>query len=267
MAEVEHDGATREGGTARRGIRPLVAGNWKMNGLKAALDEAIAVRDGIVASPVAADVMICPPATLLMVLAEVTKDGPLQLGGQDCHVAAAGAHTGDVSAEMLKDAGAMAVIVGHSERRADHGEDDRVIRAKAEAAHRAGLTAIVCVGETAGERRAGLTLTVVTRQLAQALPDAATAANTVVAYEPVWAIGTGLTASPEDVAEVHGEIRRALGRRFGGEGDRMRILYGGSVKPQNARELLAVADVDGALVGGASLKAADFLGIVAAYRD
>lgn len=246
-------------------IQPLVAGNWKMNGLKAALEEAVAIRDGVAADPAPADVMICPPATLIMVLAEVLGEGPVQLGGQDCHAAAAGAHTGDTSAEMLRDAGAVAVIVGHSERRTDHGETDREIRAKATAAHRAGLAAIVCVGETAGERAAGLTLTVVRRQLAAALPDAATAANTIVAYEPVWAIGTGLTPTPADVAEVHAAIRAALEARFGGEGARMRILYGGSVKPQNARELMAVANVNGALVGGASLKAADFLGIVGAY--
>jgi triosephosphate isomerase len=249
-----------------RAIRPLVAGNWKMNGLKEALAEAVGVSDGLVGQPAAADVMICPPSTLLMVMAEVLKSGPVQLGGQDCHTAASGAHTGDVSAEMLKDAGGVAVIVGHSERRTDHGEGDKTIRAKALAAHRAGLMAIVCVGETAGERAAGLTLAVVGRQVAAALPDGATAANTVVAYEPVWAIGTGLTPTPKDVAEVHAAIRQALGARFGSEGARMRILYGGSVKPQNARELMAVANVDGALVGGASLKAADFLGIVAAYR-
>ncbi len=251
-------------------IRPLVAGNWKMNGLKASIAEALAVRDGVAERRPAADVMICPPATLVMVLAEVARGetaagGVLQLGGQDCHVAASGANTGDVSAEMLKDAGATAVIVGHSERRTDHGESDAVIRRKAEAAHRAGLVAIVCIGETAGERAAGLTLTVVARQLRGALPDGATAANTVVAYEPVWAIGTGLTPTAADVAEVHAAIRAALVGRYAAEGAAMRILYGGSVKPQNARELMAVENVDGALVGGASLKAQDFLGIVAAY--
>ncbi len=262
MTEAKKPAATVNAGA---GIRPLVAGNWKMNGLQAALGEAIAVRDAILASPPKADVMLCPPATLTMVLAEIAKGGLLQLGGQDCHSNASGAHTGDVSAEMLRDAGATAVIVGHSERRTDHGECDRDIRAKASAAHRAGLVAIVCVGETAGERAAGLTLQVVARQLAGAVPDEATAASTVVAYEPVWAIGTGLTPTLADVAEVHGAIRKALAARFGGEGERMRILYGGSVKPQNARELMAVPNVDGALVGGASLKASDFLGIIAAY--
>ena len=247
-------------------IRPLVAGNWKMHGLKAALQEALAVKEKISGDAgVPADVMICPPATLLMVLGELGAGSRLLLGGQDCHTGVSGAHTGDVSPEMLKDAGATAVIVGHSERRADHGETDAVVRAKASAAYRAGLVAIVCIGETAGQRAAGLTLDVVKRQLEKSLPDAATAANTVIAYEPVWAIGTGLTATPGDVAEVHAVIRAALVARFGAEGAAMRILYGGSVKPDNAAELMAVANVNGALVGGASLKANDFLRIVQAY--
>jgi triosephosphate isomerase len=212
-----------------------------------------------------ADVLICPPATLVMVMAEILKDGPVAIGAQDCHAAASGAHTGDLSAEILADAGARAVIVGHSERRADHGETDMTVRAKQAAAHRAGLVAIVCVGETAGQRQAGQTLDVVKRQLERSLGEASTASNTVVAYEPVWAIGTGLTPTVADVAEVHGAIRERLVARFADEGRMLRILYGGSVKPQNARELLAVANVDGALVGGASLKAADFLGILAAY--
>ncbi|KAB2937677.1 MAG: triose-phosphate isomerase [Hyphomicrobium sp.] len=248
-------------------VRPLVAGNWKMNGLAAQLAEAQAVRDALGESSVAAEVMICPPATLLAQTAWAVKGSSILLGGQDCHTEAAGAYTGDVSAEMLADAGARAVIVGHSERRAVHGELDRQVRAKAEAAHRAGLTAIVCVGETAGERSAGLTEDVVRRQLAGSLPDAAMAANTVVAYEPVWAIGTGLTPTAADVARVHAAIRQALIARFAGEGAGMRILYGGSVKPTNARELLAIENVNGALVGGASLKASDFLGIVAAYGN
>lgn len=246
-------------------IRPLVAGNWKMNGLTAALDQARKVRDKLgQATYGAADAMICPPATLVALLAKEVSGSRLQVGGQDCHVAVSGAHTGDVSAEMLKDAGATAVIVGHSERRADHGENDSEVRRKAEAAHRAGLTAIVCLGETAGQRRAGLTLDVVGRQLAGSVPDKATAADTVIAYEPVWAIGTGLNAKASDVAEVHAFVRKALSARFGSEGDAMRILYGGSVKPDNARELMAVANVNGALVGGASLKADDFLAIIAA---
>ncbi|MTD93370.1 triose-phosphate isomerase [Hyphomicrobium sp. xq] len=246
-------------------VRPLVAGNWKMNGLAAQLAEAQAVRDAIAKAAPKADVMLCPPATLLAQMAWTVKGSNVLLGGQDCHAEAAGAFTGDISAEMLADAGARAVIVGHSERRALHGELDRQVRAKAAAAHRAGLAAIVCVGETAGERAAGLTEEVVRRQLAGSLPDAATAANTVVAYEPVWAIGTGLTPTVADVARVHAAIRAALTDRFGGEGRGMRILYGGSVKPSNAKELLAINDVNGALVGGASLKAADFLGILAFY--
>jgi len=248
-------------------LRALIAGNWKMNGLKAQLAEAQSVRDGLAAASYAAEVMICPPATLLAPMASMLDGAPVLLGGQDCHTDAAGAFTGDIAAEMLKDAGASGVIVGHSERRAMHGELDRTVRAKARAAHRAGLTAIVCVGETAGEREAGLTEQVVRRQLAGSLPDGACAGNTVIAYEPVWAIGTGLTPTTADVARVHAAIREALTARFGHGGADMRILYGGSVKPSNAAELLAVANVDGALVGGASLEASDFLGIIAAYRS
>jgi triosephosphate isomerase (TIM) len=247
-------------------IRPLVAGNWKMNGLAAALTEAEAMAKGLAAAPDNSDVLLCPPATLVARLAGAVRGSRIGVGGQDCHAKAVGAHTGDISAEMLKDAGATAVIVGHSERRADHGEDDAVVKAKCEAAHRAGLTAIVCVGETAADRQGGRTLTVVGGQLAGSLPDACRAADTIVAYEPVWAIGTGLTPTAGDVAEVHAAIRAALAQRYGAEGQRMRILYGGSVKASNARELMAVANVNGALVGGASLKADDFLGIIAAYE-
>ncbi|MDQ8700747.1 triose-phosphate isomerase [Hyphomicrobium sp. LHD-15] len=247
-------------------IRPLVAGNWKMNGLSAALGESAEVRDALPAlGKSAPDVMICPPATLVAQLAAASKGSALAVGGQDCHAAASGAHTGDISAEMLKDAGATAVIVGHSERRADHGELDRIVKAKAAAAHRAGLTAIVCIGETKGERLADLTLNVVNRQLAASLPDTATAHNTVVAYEPIWAIGTGLTPEAKDVAEIHAAIRKNLESRFGPAGKGIRILYGGSVKPTNARELLSLPNVNGALVGGASLKAVDFLAIIRAY--
>ena len=211
--------------------------------------------------------MICPPATLVAALAKEAAGSRLLVGGQDCHAAASGAHTGDISAEMLKDAGATAVIVGHSERRADHGEGDREVRPKALAAHRAGLAAIVCVGETAGERRAGLTLDVVGRQLAGSLPDKATARDTIVAYEPVWAIGTGLTADSRPTwPRCTASCAARCSERFGAEGAAMRILYGGSVKPDNARELMAVANVNGALVGGASLKADDFLAIIAACR-
>ena len=244
--------------------RPLVAGNWKMNGLAASqgeLDKIIAGGSGL-----ACDLMICPPATLIARFAAAAKGSALAIGGQDCHAQASGAHTGDIAAEMLADAGACAVIVGHSERRADHHETDDQVRAKALAAWRAGLLAIVCVGETREQREAGKTLDVVGSQLAGSLPDGAKAANLVVAYEPVWAIGTGLTPTPADVAEVHGFIRQRLAARFAGEGAGIRILYGGSVKPGNAQELLSIADVNGALVGGASLKAVDFLGIAAVYR-
>jgi triosephosphate isomerase (TIM) len=250
-----------------RQIRPLVAGNWKMNGLQAALGEARKVASAIQSGPAAAsvDAMLCPPATLVAAMAAAAKDTRLLIGGQDCHAQVSGANTGDISAEMLADAGAKAVIVGHSERRMDHGEMDRDVKAKAAAAHRAGLIAIICIGETAGERAIGHTLTVVGRQLAGSLPSGATAANTVIAYEPVWAIGTGLTPTVEDVAAVHASIRAHLSKLAGDHGAGMRILYGGSVKPSNAKELMGVANVDGALVGGASLKADDFCGIIAAY--
>jgi triosephosphate isomerase len=197
--------------------------------------------------------------------AEILSRTPVRLGGQDCHAKQSGAHTGDISAEMLKDAGASHVIVGHSERRTDHGESDAQVHAKAEAAWRAGLIAIVCVGETQAERQAGAALDVLSRQIEGSVAQGATPANTVIAYEPVWAIGTGLTPTAADVAEAHLHIRGQLGERLGAGAARMRILYGGSVKPSNAAELLAVANVDGALVGGASLKAADFLGIAEAY--
>ncbi len=250
-------------------VKPMVVGNWKMNGLKAALSEALAVDEALAeaGATVGSEVMICPPATLVMVMSELSGKGGMTVGGQDCHTAETGAHTGDVSAEMLADAGATAVILGHSERRADHGETDQLVRQKVVAAHRAGLVAIVCVGETIGQRNAALTLDVVSRQLAGSLPDEATAANTVIAYEPVWAIGTGLTPQVTDVAEVHAMIRSRLRERFGEDGEGMRILYGGSVKPSNAAELMGVDHVNGALVGGASLKAKDFLGIVDVYRQ
>ncbi|MGD9803918.1 MAG: triose-phosphate isomerase [Hyphomicrobiaceae bacterium] len=248
-------------------IRPLVAGNWKMNGLMAALDEVGKLQAGLNerSGRVGADVMLCPPATLISAMASKASGSSVAVGGQDCHAKASGAHTGDIAAEMLRDAGATAVIVGHSERRADHGEDDATVRAKAEAAYRAGLIAIVCVGETAEQRKAGQTLSVVGAQLAGSLSDTARAATTVVAYEPVWAIGSGLTPTAADVAEVHAMMRETLAKRFGDDGASMRLLYGGSVKGSNARELMAVANVNGALVGGASLKADDFLGIIDAY--
>lgn len=243
--------------------RPLVAGNWKMNGLKAGLAEAKTIIAKLAEPGFApgADAMICPPATLITELAALAKGTRLQTGGQDCHTAASGAHTGDISAQMLADAGACAVIVGHSERRADHAESSALVRKKAEAALGAGLIPIICIGETAGERQAGLTLQVVRRQLEDSLPKGSTPANTVIAYEPVWAIGTGLTPTAADIAEVHAAIRASLLKHLGEGATALRLLYGGSVKASNARELMSVANVDGALVGGASLKAADFLGI------
>jgi triosephosphate isomerase len=242
-------------------IRPLIAGNWKMNGLKSSTAEFEAMLAGAPALAAKADLLVCPPATLIADFADKARGSKLVVGAQDCHPKASGAHTGDLSAEMLADAGARAIIVGHSERRADHGESDALVRQKAEAAWRAGVTAIVCIGETRGQRDAGQTLHICGGQLAGSLPDKATAANLVVAYEPVWAIGTGLTPTAKDVEEVHRFIRGVLSDRFGGEGGKIRILYGGSVKPSNAAELMGVANVNGALVGGASLKAVDFLAI------
>ncbi|MBI4183827.1 MAG: triose-phosphate isomerase [Proteobacteria bacterium] len=242
--------------------RALIAGNWKMNGLRApalALARALAagVAGGRAARP---ELVVCPPATVIAAVAEALAGTRIAVGGQDCHVGASGAHTGDLSAEMLADAGASVVIVGHSERRADHGETDQLVAAKAAAAHRAGLAAIVCIGETEAERDRGRTLAVVGGQLAGSLPAGAGPANTVIAYEPVWAIGTGRTPTLAEVAEVHGFLRERLKALQPGW-EEMRILYGGSVKPDNARALLAAANVDGALVGGASLKAEDFLAI------
>jgi triosephosphate isomerase len=245
--------------------RPLVAGNWKMNGLRSASAELTKIIDGSADLAKKAEIMVCPPATLVGDFADKAKGSVVRIGGQDCHADPSGAHTGDISAEMLADLGASAVIVGHSERRTDHRESDTQVREKALAAWRAGLTAILCVGEHRGERETGETLRVVGRQLDGSIPEKATAGNLVIAYEPVWAIGTGLTPTPKDVAEVHAFIRKLLTGRFGNEGFGMRILYGGSVKPSNAKELMSVVDVNGALVGGASLKAADFLGILAAY--
>jgi triosephosphate isomerase len=235
-----------------------------MNGLKASMAEFEAMIAGAGSVAAKADLLVCPPATLLAAFAEKARGSKtLTVGGQDCHPQASGAHTGDISAEMLADTGAGAVILGHSERRADHGETDTLVRQKAEAAWRAGLVAIVCIGETQDQRDAGQALHVCGGQLAGSLPDGATAANLVVAYEPVWAIGTGRTPTVADVKQVHGFIRDRLIDRFKAEGKQVRILYGGSVKPSNAAELMAVPDVNGALVGGASLKAADFLAIAA----
>ena len=245
--------------------RKLIAGNWKMNGLRqsaSALAGALAAR-ARAAGPLYWDPLICPPATLLGPVGTALHGSAVALGGQDCHPARSGAHTGDISAEMLADAGCRYVIVGHSERRADHGEDDALVRAKAEAAAAAGLVPIVCVGETAAQREAGEALRVIEAQVTGSLPPSVDGADMVVAYEPVWAIGSGQTATPAEVAQVHGHIRGLLARLLGGAGaaQAVRILYGGSVKPGSAAELLAVADVDGALVGGASLEAEDFWAI------
>jgi triosephosphate isomerase len=245
-------------------IRPLIAGNWKMNGLLSSLAEFEAMLAGASKVTAKADLLVCPPATLIAAFAaKLAGSKGLMIGGQDCHPKPSGAHTGDISAEMLADAGARAVIVGHSERRADHGENDSLVRQKAEAAWRAGLTAIVCIGETQGHRDAGQTLDVCGGQLQGSLPEGARADNLVVAYEPVWAIGTGLTPTVGDVEQIHQFIRQTLSARFSQEGAGMSILYGGSVKPSNARELMGVANVNGALIGGASLKATDFLAIAA----
>jgi triosephosphate isomerase (TIM) len=243
--------------------RALIAGNWKMNGLSASVAELDRIMEGFDAGlSNKIDLLVCPPFTLIEEFAATAKGSKVMIGAQDCHQKASGAHTGDISAEMLADAGAKAVIVGHSERRADHGEDDTLVRAKAEAVFSAGLMAIICVGETSAEREAKQTLDVVSRQLQGSVPDGAGAGGLVIAYEPVWAIGSGLTPSPGDVAEVHGLIRSAISTRFGAAmGSATRILYGGSIKPDNAALLLKANDVDGALVGGASLKAADFLAI------
>ena len=243
--------------------RPLVAGNWKMNGLSGAtatLDKVIA---GAASLPARVDVLVCPPFTLVASFAEHARSTRVAIGGQDCHAKASGAHTGDIAAEMLADAHATAVIVGHSERRYDHHETDTDVRAKALAARRAGLLPIVCVGETRAERDAGKARSVVGTQLAGSLPDGAP--DFVVAYEPVWAIGSGITPTVADVADMHGFIRERLVSCYGPAADAVRILYGGSVKPANAKELMAIANVDGALIGGASLNADEFLAIAGVY--
>ncbi len=243
----------------------LVAGNWKMNGTTASLSEVRLLVEMLTGVALSCEVMICPPATLLTTVADLLKSSNVRLGGQDCHARSSGAYTGDVSAEMIKDAGASAVIVGHSERRTNHGETDAIVRAKVEAAHRAELTAIVCIGETLDERQRGQTLEVVSRQLEKSVPQGIEPAMTVIAYEPVWAIGSGLTPGVAEVEQVHSHIRREMGRLGVSRPAEVRILYGGSVKPVNAAQLLKAEDVNGALVGGASLKAADFIGIIKVY--
>jgi len=241
-------------------MRPLIAGNWKMNGLTASLAEVEKVAAIAAAERPMADILICPPATLIARAAQIAA-GRIAIGGQDCHAEISGAFTGDISAEMLKDAGASAVIVGHSERRQFHGESDATVAAKARAAYRAGLLAIVCIGESEAQRESGRAFEICGAQLAGSVPEQATAENTAIAYEPIWAIGSGRTATSADIAQMHAHIRERLTDRFGAAAAAMRILYGGSVKPSNAGEILGVPEVGGALVGGASLKASDFRAI------
>ncbi len=241
--------------------RKIAAGNWKMHGLKASVDELkqlISLTNGATC-----EIILCPPATLIEEMVDVSGDSGIRIGGQDCHWSEKGAYTGEISAEMLADVGASCVILGHSERRSLHHESSELVKTKVEAAWRAGLTAIICVGETEAERDAGDTLTIIGDQLAASVPDGATADNTIIAYEPVWAIGTGRTPSLSEITEVHDFINAQLATRFA-DGDDMRILYGGSVKPSNAAEIFAISNVDGGLVGGASLSATDFSGIVKA---
>ena len=243
-------------------MKKLAAGNWKMNGTRASLAEVTAL---LVAQPSpACEMLLCPPATLVAAMAEAAKGSALMVGAQDCHPKPLGAHTGDISVGMLRDAGATHVILGHSERRTDHGETDDLVRAKAEAVVDAGLIAIVCIGETEAEHDAGKTLAVIGSQIDGSIPGGASAANLVVAYEPVWAIGTGRTPTLAEIAEVHSFLRGRLRGLIGDEAEGVRILYGGSVKPSNAGDIFAVPHVDGALIGGASLKAADFGAIVEA---
>jgi len=245
-------------------MRMLLAGNWKMNGVRASLAEIRALKRGLTDEPPRADILICPPATLIAEAAKAAEGGPVAIGGQDCHAQASGAFTGDLSAEMLRDAGATAVILGHSERRQHHGETDEMVAAKVAAARRAGLMAILCIGETEQQRDQGRALPVVLQQLRSSMPAELSVSDVVIAYEPIWAIGTGKTPRAADIAQMHQAIRGGILERFGPDGAAVRILYGGSVKPDNAAEILAIAEVDGALVGGASLKAADFLAIIRA---
>lgn len=242
----------------------LIAGNWKMNGL---LADGAALAKGVAEEvkkmgKVDCEFLVCPPFTLLTTVKKALRGAKVAMGGQDCHFAEKGAHTGDISPVMLKDAGCQYVILGHSERRADHYESSELVAKKAEAAYAAGLKAVICVGETLSEREAGKALDVCTKQILESVPEKATSANTVIAYEPVWAIGTGKIPTTADVAEVHAAIRKTLAKKLGkGNANKMRILYGGSVKPNNAKELLSLEDVDGALIGGASLKVDDFIAI------
>lgn len=246
--------------------KALVAGNWKMNGLKSSAEEITLLNDLISKNGAKCDVLICPPFTLISTLTNL-KAKHVAIGAQDCHMNINGAHTGDISAEMIKDLDANYIIVGHSERRADHFETNEIVNAKAAAVQNTGLIAIICVGETEEERDAGKALDVVTSQVKASIPLGSTVQNTIIAYEPVWAIGTGRTPTAKDVKEIHNAIREVLEKRFGEKGAQINILYGGSVKASNAFELMSVENVNGALVGGASLKAEDFYGIIKAYDE
>jgi triosephosphate isomerase len=246
-------------------VRPLIAGNWKMNGLMAQMGEIEAIAASVTAKPSLADVLICTPATLIARAVQVAA-GRIGIGGQNCHAAIAGAFTGDISAEMLKDAGASSVIVGHSERRQHHGETDAMVAAKASAALRVGLLVIICIGETQSQRSDGNALSVCADQIAGSMPEGVSSSSSAVAYEPLWAIGTGHIPTAEQIAQMHAHIRHCLEVRLGAGGKAVRILYGGSVKPSNALEILALPEVDGALIGGASLKATDFDDIIGAAR-
>jgi triosephosphate isomerase len=244
-------------------LTPLIAGNWKMNGLRAAIAEVEKLASKLTAGePPRCTIALCPPATILNAVNRVAAPAGIVLGGQDCHPAASGAHTGDISAPMLADAGAQMAIVGHSERRADHGETDDLVRRKAVAALSAGLTPIICIGETRAQREAGQAEAVCSGQLLASVPEQAAEEEVVIAYEPVWAIGTGLTPTSDDIAAMHNSLRQQLISRFGVRGEAIRILYGGSLKPANAREILAIPNVNGGLVGGASLLADDFAAII-----
>jgi len=246
-------------------ITPLIAGNWKMNGLRASIVEVETLASRLTAgAPPRCTIAICPPATLLNAMNRIAAPAGILLGGQDCHPAASGAHTGDLAATMLADAGAQLVIVGHSERRTDHAETDEMVRNKALAGLAAGLTPIICIGETRAEREAGQADAVWARQLLGSVPDQAAHDDVVIAYEPVWAIGTGLTPTAADIAQMHNSLRQQLISRFGSRGETIRILYGGSLKPANAKEILAIPNVNGGLVGGASLLADDFFAIISA---
>ena len=248
-------------------IKPLIAGNWKMNGTLASLNEINKILESSSIYNPFVDLLICPPATLLHLLKESLNESTLALGGQNCHFEQSGAYTGDISAEMLREVGASYVIVGHSERRTGYAESNELVRSKVLAAWSAKLATIICIGETQSQRESGRTKEVVLQQIKGSVPEQIELNSTVIAYEPVWAIGTGLTPTVEEIAEIHNIIRETLVERLGKDGEAIRLLYGGSVKPDNATNLMAPENVNGALVGGASLKAEDFLQIASVYLN